>query len=602
MGEIDAFVAIIVAPLSVWLLFSGLDDAIVDAFCAARWFRKRLFRHEHDIAPSSEDVERTPEKPIAIFVPLWREHEVVARMIQENVERIRYRNYDIFVGAYPNDEGTVDAVREIEGRIPRVHLALCPHDGPTSKADCLNWIYQRMLAFEAEHGSRYEVVVTHDAEDLIHSESLHRINYYAGRYQMVQVPVLPLPTPISRFTHGVYCDEFSEYQFRDMPARQFMGSFLPSNGVGTGYSRDALERLACRESNRIFEPSCLTEDYENGYRLHLDRAKQIFIPMSGVTVATREYFPQTFRTAVRQRTRWITGISLQTWQRHAWRGGLAVKYWLWRDRKGLIGNPTALATNALLVYGVIGWSLESNWGLRQALPAWSIDVMRVNAALTVVRIWIRMVATSRFYGWRFASAVPLRIFWANLINSAAGFCAMSRYANARWHNRPLVWIKTEHQYPTQSTLRSERKRLGEILVAAGYISEQQLRKALSRQDGVRLGEVLIHSGMISEDRLYHALSLQSGVPAARIESIDVRRAIAQALPAHAVARCRALPFKVEFGALYVATPELPSAEMENDLGRFTSLSLRFQLVPPSNYVELSALAASTGRTVHLESP
>ena len=62
---------------------------------------------------------------------------------------------------------------------------MCPHDGPTSKADCLNWIYQGMLVYEEAHGIRFDVVVTHDAEDVIHAESLRWINYYISRYDMV---------------------------------------------------------------------------------------------------------------------------------------------------------------------------------------------------------------------------------------------------------------------------------------------------------------------------------------------------------------------------------------------------------------------------------
>ena len=57
---------------------------------------------------------------------------------------------------------------------------------------------------------------------------------------MVQVPVLPLPTPFRELTHGIYCDDFAEYQSIDMPARQINRSFIPSNGVGTGYSREVL--------------------------------------------------------------------------------------------------------------------------------------------------------------------------------------------------------------------------------------------------------------------------------------------------------------------------------------------------------------------------
>src|SRR4029077_16955202 len=123
--------------------------------------------------------------------------------------------------------------------------------------------------------------------------------------------VLPLPMPFCDFVHGIYCDEFAEWQIKDMRARQLMGSFVPSNGVGTGFTRRALEKLATAEHNLIFEPVCLTEDYENGLRLHKLGYTQVFVPLARTSdglVATREFFPHNMRSAIRQRTRWITGI------------------------------------------------------------------------------------------------------------------------------------------------------------------------------------------------------------------------------------------------------------------------------------------------------
>jgi adsorption protein B len=147
------------------------------------------------------------------------------------------------------------------------------------------------------------MILTHDAEDLMDPEALRWINYYAQWNDMVQLPVLALPTPFGEFAHGVYCDEFAEFQFKDMPARQLLGGFIPSNGVGTGFSRRALEMIANAHSNRVFEPSCVTEDYENGFRIKRLGLPQKFIPIHfrhGRAVATREYFPRNFRAAVRQ--------------------------------------------------------------------------------------------------------------------------------------------------------------------------------------------------------------------------------------------------------------------------------------------------------------
>src|SRR6185312_12534040 len=113
---------------------------------------------------------------------------------------------------------------------------------------------------------------------------------------------------------------------------QISRAFLPSNGVGTAYSRDVLDRLAETNSNRVFDPSCLTEDYESGVRIHILGHSQCFcvLDSAGDLTATREYFPRAFWSAVRQRTRWVMGIALQSWERNGWRGQLRTKYWFWR--------------------------------------------------------------------------------------------------------------------------------------------------------------------------------------------------------------------------------------------------------------------------------
>jgi hypothetical protein len=304
--------------LALWVVLSGLDDVFVQA--VAFWLRLRGGSGIR--TPSESDLRKARLKRIAVFVPLWREHRVIRRMLEHNLAAVRYPAWDVFVGVYPNDPETGAAVAEAAALFPNVHLAMCPHPGPTSKADCLNWVYQRMLLLEEERRVRFEAVVIHDAEDLIHPESLRLIAYWLEKYDMVQIPVLPLPTPPREWTHGLYCDEFAQYQSTDIPVRQFLGGFIASNGVGTGFSRAVLEALAGRDGNRIFEPSCLTEDYDAGFRVHALGRPQLFVPIhyaAGGPVATREYFPRSFRAAIRQRTRWVMGIALQGWERHGWR-------------------------------------------------------------------------------------------------------------------------------------------------------------------------------------------------------------------------------------------------------------------------------------------
>ncbi len=587
----DQLVLWSLTPLGLYILLSGLDDLFIDLIWLYSW-AMGVLRHKPRVhLPSEHELASTPLHRIAIFVPLWNEHAVIADMLAHNVAAIRYSSYDFFVGAYPNDKLTIAAVTAAEARFPNVHLAICPHDGPTSKADCLNWIYQRMLMSEELNGTRFDAVVTHDAEDIIHPESLRWINYYAGEYGFVQIPVLALPTPLKYLTHGVYCDEFAEFQSRDLPVRNWMGGFVPSAGVGTAYSREALEALAESASNRIFEPICLTEDYENGYRLHALGFKQIFVPVvkRGTIIATREYFPSSIAAAIRQRTRWITGIALQGWERHSWRGGPLQVYWLWRDRKGLICNPISLATNIVCLYSV----LTRIWD-RAHPPGYLLRILGVTFGLHLVRTAVRIACSARVYGIRYGVFAPVRAVVANLINTAAVYKALFRYSQAKLRHEALVWVKTEHAYPSRAALLPDRRRLGEILVGSGYLEQEDLDRALaSKPAGLRIGEHLVALGKLSEDDLYEALSLQQHLPLITHMPEKISRPVARAIPAGVSVRWKVLPFRIESGQLNVASPEMPGDAMEAALRSHTNLEVRVHLVTPMQYRELERRLALT---------
>ena len=591
LSKVDPWVAACLIPAAVAILISGIDDLLLNFICLRTWMSRKASRKTQPRPPLRALSE---ESYIAIFVPLWHEYQVIAGMVEHNVSAIDYDNYHFFIGAYPNDELTLDAVRELEARFPHVHLAVCPHDGPTSKADCLNWIYQRMLLFEEQHDIRFDIVVTHDAEDLIHPEALSQINYHSAEFDMVQIPVLPLPTPFGDWVHGIYCDEFAEWQIKDMPARQSMGSFVPSNGVGTGFSRDALELLATAEHNLIFEPACLTEDYENGLRLYRHGLRQLFLPIArgrqSTFVATREYFPRKARSAIRQRTRWIMGIALQSWERHGWRGSFPQVYWFWRDRKGLVGNPLSLLTNFLFAYGVATWIFAHlariPWGLsKEALHP---VLLACTLSPQIIQTAVRIGCVARIYNLRFALGVPLRTLCSNWINSIATFKALFLYFRARIRHEPLVWLKTEHAYPSRSALIEHKRKLGEILVATSYITESDLEDALAAQtNGLRLGECLVSLGKLSEEELYEALSLQQSLPIARLEPKAVSRQIARSLPRHIVRDWRVLPYRIASGNMFLASPEVPTDELNRVLRGFTRLTIRFELVTPGDFEKLA---------------
>ena len=601
----DRWIVGSLVPVAAWILLSGVDDLFVDLVFCWQWLRVHLLMLDGLRWPSSADLDRSPRRRIAIFVPLWHESGVIGNMLQHNLEAIRYDSYDFFLGVYPNDAATLDVLQALQMVHSNLHLALCAHDGPTSKADCLNWIYQRMLGYETETGARFDIVVTHDAEDLIHPESLPLINFFARSCDMVQVPVLALPTPARELIHGLYCDDFAEFQTKDIPVRQFLGGFIPSNGVGTGYSRKVLERLAALHGNRVFEPECLTEDYENGYRIHCLGCRQIFLPihrMASSLAATREYFPRTFRSALKQRTRWTMGISLQSWERHGWRATSSQLYWFFRDRKGLVGNLISPLTNLLFFFGVVASiprvRLWSPW-LTGTLPGAGMRwIFLCTLALAVIHLTIRAGCTARVYGFRFACGVPVRAVLGNWLNCFATLLAIWRFFAARIQGRPLVWLKTDHIYPSRTALMTHKRRLGEILVCRGALDASLLDTAvLHKPARERLGNYLLRMGLLSEPELYEALSLQQSLPLGLPGPDALARPATRALPVAVARRWKVLPFRVAQGELFLAGPELPSEEMTRDLRRFSRLSIRYHLVTPSEFERMARAYLPAERAV-----
>ena len=97
-------------------------------------------------------------------------------------------------------------------------------------------------------------------------------------------------------------------------------------------------------------------------------------------------------------------------------------------------------------------------------------------------------------------------------------------------------------------------RLGDLLVQAGTITEDELRQALALQkgSGERLGTVLIQSGIITERELIQALEVQLGVEFIDLSKTTLSPEIARLLPKGIAKRNSVVPVRVEKDELYLA--------------------------------------------------
>ena len=107
--------------------------------------------------------------------------------------------------------------------------------------------------------------------------------------------------------------------------------------------------------------------------------------------------------------------------------------------------------------------------------------------------------------------------------------------------------------PPPTTL-SKPSRLGDLLVAGGVITPQQLKKALDyqRTKGGRLGVCLIKLGYLTEDILHSVLTRQFGVALIDLASCEVEADVVKLLPRDCVVRYQVMPVKRTGNVLYVA--------------------------------------------------
>jgi adsorption protein B len=449
--------AVIVAS---FLLISGLDDLAVDLYY---WFnnifrRKKFLWHQK---LSQQVLHDTPQKPIAIFIPLWHEADVAEPMLTRACTTIDYHNYEIFVGIYPNDSETTKKVMAVARRFRQIHPIFACHNGPSTKAQNLNDIHQGMIEWENVTGLRYDIIVLHDAEDVIHPLSLKCFNTFIPQYDMVQLPVYPLDTQHKRVVHWTYADEFAENHTKDLMARQAFSGFTPSAGVGTAYNRWLIEFAGTSFARHMFRRQSLTEDYDIALRLALAEARLLYLYRPfGVNIATWAYFPQTFSTAVRQRTRWLIGICIQSWKNYGWVGNGRFRFVLYRDRKALISNiVNALAyvlLSCVLLYELVDWGLR-DYGRLVPIIKTGTFLWYIVLADTILMLWRflhRFITVSRIYG-RVAGALSIpRLPIGNIINFAATVRALTKAFVTSRKKKPIAWEKTSHTYPTAQEMRA----------------------------------------------------------------------------------------------------------------------------------------------------
>ncbi|MGG1948605.1 glycosyl transferase family protein [Trinickia sp. NRRL B-1857] len=529
---------------AIIIFISTVDDLFLDGFY---WIFeiKRMLRRESNTGVDAQALRELDEQYLAIMVPAWKEYDVIAKMIENTLATMEYEHYIIFAGTYHNDAETTAEVERMVRRHPgRVVRAAVLNDGPTCKADCLNWIIAAIRRYETAHHIEFAGVIMHDCEDVIHPIELKYFNYAIVDHDLVQLPVLSLPRKWNEFVAGTYMDDFSETHQKDIPSRQLLTGIVPGAGVASCYSRRAIETVSVERGGKPFNTSTLTEDYDFSFRLRELGMKEMFarFPIADVVreqvrrkrmtlrrnlLATREYFPSTLRTAYRQRTRWILGIAFQGWQQLGWKGSWRDRYMFFRDRKGMVTSIVSIVAYAVLAnYLSIAGLRAAGWAppgqADEGLVSGSLaPLLAVNTVLLVLRLGERFYFVAKLNGALQGMLSLPRLFVNNLINFMAVCRAWRIFINHLITGKPIAWDKTSHTYLSNDQMGRARRKLGEILVEWGVVTAAQIDASLARQAecGRRLGELLLEGDHVGTETLADALAEQAELPRVSLSNV-----------------------------------------------------------------------------------
>ena len=104
--------------------------------------------------------------------------------------------------------------------------------------------------------------------------------------------------------------------------------------------------------------------------------------------------------------------------------------------------------------------------------------------------------------------------------------------------------------------QSPKARVGDILVEAGLVTNQQVEEALQEQASgkrKRIGLILIEKGLITEDQLLEALAHKFGLKVINLEETKIEPEALKKVPRDMIIRMQSLPISLQGTTLTVAT-------------------------------------------------
>ncbi len=140
--------------------------------------------------------------------------------------------------------------------------------------------------------------------------------------------------------------------------------------------------------------------------------------------------------------------------------------------------------------------------------------------------------------------------------------------------------------PAPAPARREKLRLGDVLVKQMLITEEQLQKALEMQRGTgkRLGRLLIEAGFVTEEAVAHGLARQLRVPAVNLKNYTLKSEAVRLLSESPARRLRAIVLEDQGEHLLVGFVDPLDLVAYDELSRLLKRQVRVAVVPESQLV------------------
>jgi len=132
-----------------------------------------------------------------------------------------------------------------------------------------------------------------------------------------------------------------------------------------------------------------------------------------------------------------------------------------------------------------------------------------------------------------------------------------------------------------------KRKLGELLIETGLISEENLGKALNLQkdSNKRLGQVLVGMNLISEEEIAFGLAMQLRIPYIDLSNFEIEHRVIESIPEEVARKFCCIPLSLKNSILDVAMSDPLDLNMLKDLQFITGYTIQPAISTASQILE-----------------